>query len=36
MIDRIGIPLDRLKNGTPVTVDGDLGEIEYENLSPKS
>jgi len=30
MIDRIGIPLARLKNGTPVTVDGDLGELEYE------
>ena len=30
MIDRIGLPLARLKNGTPVTVDGDLGELEYE------
>jgi hypothetical protein len=30
MIDRIGIPLDRLKNGTVVTVNGDLGELEYE------
>ena len=30
MIDRIEIPLDRLKNGMVVTVDGDLGELEYE------
>jgi hypothetical protein len=30
MIDRIGIPFDRLKNGSPVSVDGDLGEMEYE------
>lgn len=30
MIDRTGLPLDRLRNGTPVTVDGDLGEMEYE------
>jgi predicted aconitase with swiveling domain len=30
MIDRIGLPLARLKNGTTVTVDGDLGEMEYE------
>ncbi len=30
MIDRIGIPLDRLKNGSVVTVNGDLGELEYE------
>ena len=35
MIDRTGIPLDRLKNGIPVTVDGDLGEIEYEGPSPE-
>jgi uncharacterized protein len=33
MIDHIGISLDRLKNGTPVTVDGDLGEIECEGSS---
>jgi predicted aconitase with swiveling domain len=30
MIDRVGLPLARLKNGTPVTVDGDSGELEYE------
>jgi predicted aconitase with swiveling domain len=36
MIDRIGIPLDRLKNGTPVTVDGDLGEMAYEGTLPDS
>jgi uncharacterized protein len=30
MIDRIGLPLARLKNGTPVTVDGDRGDLEYE------
>jgi uncharacterized protein len=30
MIDHIGIPLARLKNGTVVTVNGDLGEMEYE------
>ena len=30
MIDRIGLPLDRLKNGTWVTVDGDTGEMDYE------
>jgi uncharacterized protein len=30
MIDRIAIPLGRLKTGTPVTVDGGLGEMEYE------
>jgi hypothetical protein len=30
MIDRIEIPLARLKNGTPVTVDGGLGAMEYE------
>lgn len=29
MIDRIGVPLHRLKNGTRVTVDGDRGELEY-------
>ncbi len=29
MIDRIGVPLSRLKNGTTVTVDGDKGEMEY-------
>jgi predicted aconitase with swiveling domain len=30
MIDRIEVPLDRLKTGTQVTVDGDTGELEYE------
>ena len=30
MIDRIGIPLGRLKSGTRVTVDGGRGEMEYE------
>ena len=36
MIDRIGLPLDRLKNGIRVTVDGDLGEMEYEGSLPES
>jgi predicted aconitase with swiveling domain len=30
MIDHIDIPFARLKNGTFVTVNGDLGEMEYE------
>jgi uncharacterized protein len=30
MIDRISVPLTRLKDAVPVTVDGDLGEMEYE------
>src|SRR5512145_2287686 len=30
MIDRIEIPLSRLRDGTPVTVDGDTGTMEYE------
>lgn len=29
MVDRITVPLTRLKNGTVVTVDGDRGELEY-------
>jgi phosphomecalonate degydratase small subunit len=29
MIDRIGIPLHRLKNGVRVTVDGGSGAMEY-------
>jgi predicted aconitase with swiveling domain len=29
MIDRIGIPLSRLRNGVVVTVDGDSGGMEY-------
>jgi hypothetical protein len=30
MIDRIDVPLSRLKNGTCVTVDGGIGEMEYD------
>ncbi|MDO9326877.1 MAG: DUF126 domain-containing protein [Methanoregula sp.] len=30
MIDRIDVPFSRLKNGTIVTVDGALGEMEYD------
>jgi phosphomecalonate degydratase small subunit len=30
MIDRIGVPMDRLKNGVSVTVDGESGEMEYD------
>jgi predicted aconitase with swiveling domain len=30
MIDRISVPLDRLKSGTSVTVDGSTGAMEYE------
>jgi predicted aconitase with swiveling domain len=33
MIDHISCPLDRLKDGTPVRVDGDLGEMEYPGSS---
>jgi predicted aconitase with swiveling domain len=29
MIDRISVPLSRLKDGIPVTVDGDRGDMEY-------
>jgi hypothetical protein len=36
MVDRIGVPLDRLKNGTTVTVDGDTGAVEYEGAPPGS
>ena len=36
MIDRIDLPLDRLKNGTQVTVDGDRGGMEYEGALPES
>jgi hypothetical protein len=36
MIDRIDLPPDRLKNGIRVTVDGDLGEMEYEGSLPES
>jgi predicted aconitase with swiveling domain len=35
MIDRIGLPLDRLKSGTMVTIDGDLGEMAYEGALPE-
>ena len=35
MIDRIDVPITRLKDGTRVTVDGGLGELEYEGeLAP--
>jgi hypothetical protein len=34
MIDRIGIPLDHLKNGIRVTVDGGVGEMVYEGPLP--
>lgn len=30
MIDRISVPLARLRDGVPVTVDGDAGSMEYE------
>ncbi len=30
MIDRIDVPITRLRNGTRVTVDGGSGEMEYE------
>ena len=30
MIDRVDIPITRLKNDTLVTVDGERGEMEYE------
>jgi predicted aconitase with swiveling domain len=29
MIDRIGVPLHRLKNGTRATVNGETGVLEY-------
>ncbi|WP_321508729.1 aconitase X swivel domain-containing protein [uncultured Methanoregula sp.] len=32
MIDRIGVPLDRLRDGIPVKVNGDTGEMEYEGF----
>jgi predicted aconitase with swiveling domain len=34
MIDRTGLPLALLKNGTLVTVDGDRGELEYNGPLP--
>jgi predicted aconitase with swiveling domain len=30
MVDRIGVPLSRLKSGVSVTVDGERGEMEYD------
>jgi len=30
MVDRISVPLNRLKDGIRVTVDGGTGELEYE------
>ena len=30
MIDRITVPMNRLKDGVRVTVDGDRGELKYE------
>jgi hypothetical protein len=30
MVDRIDIPLAELKDGTRVTVNGDLGEVEFD------
>jgi uncharacterized protein len=34
MIDRIGIPVTQLKTGTIVTVNGDTGELTYEENPP--
>ena len=31
MIDRIGVPLGRLKSGIMVTVDGDRGGLDYDS-----
>jgi uncharacterized protein len=31
MVDRLDIPLAQMKDGTMVTVDGDLGEVEYDS-----
>jgi uncharacterized protein len=33
MIDRIGVPVTQLKSGTLVTVNGDTGELTYEENS---
>ncbi|MEI7433037.1 MAG: DUF126 domain-containing protein [Methanomicrobiales archaeon] len=35
MIDRIGVPVTHLKSGTQVTVNGDTGELIYEENSPE-
>jgi predicted aconitase with swiveling domain len=29
MVDRLSVPISRLKNGVCTTVDGDTGELEY-------
>ena len=34
MIDRIGVPVTQLKSGIQVTVNGDTGELMYEENSP--
>jgi len=34
MIDRIGFPVTQLKSGIQVTVNGDTGELMYEENSP--
>ncbi len=34
MIDRIGVPVTQLKSGIRVTVNGDTGELMYEENSP--
>ena len=36
MVDRVGIPLDRLKNGTMAVVDGDTGGLDLEGSLPVS
>ncbi len=30
MVDRIGVPVSRLKNGVRVTVDGESGSVQYD------
>jgi hypothetical protein len=30
MIDRIDVPINRLRSGVKVTVNGDTGEMQYE------
>jgi len=36
MIDRIGIPLNQLKSGRHVTVNGDTGEFSYDENLPEN
>jgi predicted aconitase with swiveling domain len=36
MIDRTGVPMDRLKNGVIVTVDGDSGGMDYAGTISES